>query len=289
MERLGKKVLVCGATGQQGGAVACHLLDQGFRVLALTRDISKPAAQELKKRGCELLRGDLDNTESYSGVLDGVYGVFSVQNPLTAGIDGEIRQGISLADAALEHGVTHFVYSSVGGANLNTGIPFFDSKWTIEQHIRQIGLAHTIVRPVFFMENWHNYLRSQILSGTIPLPLDPDKILQMIAIDDIGGIVAEAFVNPDQWRGEFELAGDEMSMREVAGLFSRILGRKVKYVKAPWDEFRQQAGEDMTKMYRWFNDHGYRANISSLRRKYPRLATLETVLRAEDWRMRMTA
>jgi uncharacterized protein YbjT (DUF2867 family) len=131
METKDKKILVTGATGQQGGAVARHLLDRGFRVLALTRDPSKQAAWDLANRGAELVRGDLNDAASIAPLLEGVYGVFSVQNPAESGIDGEIRQGINLANAALEADVRHFVYSSVAGANLHTGIPFFDSKWTI--------------------------------------------------------------------------------------------------------------------------------------------------------------
>jgi hypothetical protein len=65
--------------------------------------------------------------------------------------------------------------------------------------------------------------------------------------------------------------------------FTRVLGRRVACVQVPWDQFRQNTEEDTTKMYRWFNDIGYHADIDALRREYPALATLEEVLRQEDW------
>src|ERR1035438_4145980 len=113
-----KTILVTGATGQQGGAVARHLLKQpSFAVRALTRDSAKPAARALEQSGAEVIRGDLDDPAAVRRALEGVYGVFSVQNFMEAGFDGEIRQGKLIADAAKAAGAQHFVYSSVVSAD----------------------------------------------------------------------------------------------------------------------------------------------------------------------------
>ena len=133
-----KIILVTGATGQQGGAVARHLLKQpGFAVRALTRDSAKPAARALAQAGAEVVRGDLDDPASVRRALEGAWGVFSVQNFMETGYEGEIRQGKALADAAKAAGVQHFVYTSVVSADRKTGLPHFESKWQIEQHIVQ--------------------------------------------------------------------------------------------------------------------------------------------------------
>src|SRR5438309_483661 len=79
------------------------------------------------------------------------------------------------------------------------GIPHFDSKFRIEEHLRGTGLRFTIVRPVFFMENWLD-MRQAIDDGALALPLDPATRLQMIALDDIGGIVAMAIEHPGKWQ-----------------------------------------------------------------------------------------
>ena len=281
-----KRILVTGATGQQGGAVVRQLSKQSsFAIRALSRDPAKPAAKALSQRGVELIKGDLDDLASVRRALEGVYGVFSVQNFLEAGQEGEIRQGNTLADAAKQAGVQCFVYSSVVSADKNTGLPHFESKWQIEQHLHQIGLNCTILRPAFFMENWFGFLREPILTGTLPLPLDPQTRLQQVAVDDIGAFAAMAFQQPEKWSGRtLELAGEELNMHQVAETLSRVLGLTVRYVQVPWEQFRQQAGEEMTRMYRWFNDVGYHVDIAALRREYPGLTKLETVLRKQDWK-----
>ena len=279
-----KRIVVTGATGHQGGAAACHLLGRGFQVVAMTRDLSKPAAKVLAERGAELVEGDLDDPASIARAVEGADGVFSVQTPYEGGVAREVVEGVALADAAKQAGVKHFVYTSVGSANHNTGIPHFESKWQIEQHIRRIGLPATIIRPVFFMQNWQRFLREPILHGSLPSPLDPDRPLQQISVDDIGRIAATAFAEPERWIGrELDLAGGELTMPQVAELFTRILGREVSHWQVPWDEFRQNMGEEATTMYRWFNEVGYHVDIAALRREFPWLATLEQTLRSEDW------
>jgi uncharacterized protein YbjT (DUF2867 family) len=276
-------VLVSGSTGNQGGAVARALLERGFPVRALTRDPEKPEAQALTERGTEVVQGDLEDRTSIDQALEGVYGVFSVQNFWEVGYDREVQQGTTLADAAKAAGVQHVVYSSVGSAYRGTGISHFDSKWEIEKHVRQNELPYTILRPVFFMQNWE-MMRDQILDGTLAQPLDPDKPLQQLNVEDLGAFAAMAFENPDEWIGrEVDLAGDELTMPEAAEAFSLVTGREVSYYQVPWDQFREQMGEEYAVMYEWFNDVGYEADILALRSEYPELTTLEQYLRGHGW------
>ena len=270
-----KLILVTGATGHQGGAVLRHLRERGFPVRALVRDPDQPKARELTGHGVEVVRGDMGDEASLTRAMDGLYGVYSVQTAHQAETEGEIRQGVRVADAAKRSRISHFVYSSVASADQRTGIPHFDSKYRIEQHIRATGMRFTIVRPAFFMENWLG-MRKDIESGAIHLPLSPETRLQMIAVDDIGGIVANAFEHPGKWQNrEFEIAGDELSMADVAGRFTRITGRDVRYVQTPWDEFEKQAGKDLTTMFRWFESTGYHVDISAVRQEYPKLMTFD--------------
>src|SRR5829696_2881793 len=153
MTNTDRLILVTGATGQQGGAAARHLLANGWRVRGLTRNPASDKAQALVALGAEVVEGDLYDRTSVDTALQGAYGVFSVQNFWLpdVGAEGEVRQGQLLADAAHAAGIKHFVYTSVGGAERATGIPHFDSKWAIEQHIAALGLPATVLRPVFFM------------------------------------------------------------------------------------------------------------------------------------------
>jgi uncharacterized protein YbjT (DUF2867 family) len=280
----GRLVLVSGATGQQGGAVVRSLLGRGIGVRALTRDPEKPEARALAEMGAEVVGGDLEDRSSIERVLDDVSGVFSVQQFFEAGYEGEVRQGVRLADAAKAAGVEHYVYSSVGSAHRETGIPHFESKWEIEEHVRGSGVPYTVLRPVYFMQNWE-MMREPILGGTLPQPLDPQKPFQMVAAEDIGVFAAKAFENPDEWVGrEVDLAGDELTMPEIADTFSRVIGSQVDYFQVPWENFEEQMGEEFTVMYRWFNDHGYEADITALRGEHPGLVSLEQYLRANGWK-----
>lgn len=278
-------VLVTGATGKQGGAVARHLLQRGVPVRALTRDPTKAAARSLAERGAEVVRGDLDEPESLEPALRGATGVFSVQNFWETGFEREVRQGIALADLAKAAGTRHFVYASVGSAHRKTGLSHFESKWLIEEHIRASGLPHTVLRPVFFMENWEApALRDPILAGALAQPLSPGRPFQQIAVDDVGAFAAMVFENRDEWLGRaIDLASDERSIAEVADAFGRAIGRPVRYLQLPWDRYREAAGEEYTHMYRWFEDVGYDVDLAALRRVAPQLTSFEQYLRGHDW------
>ena len=259
-------ILVTGATGNQGGAVIRHLREKGFAIRAFTRDPDQPEARALiDQTGVEVARGDYDDKQSLLRALEEVHGVFSVQTPFESGVEAEVRQGIALIDAAHASEIDHFVYSSVGSADQNTKIPHFDSKWKIEEHLRGTGMAYTIVRPVFFMENWLS-MKDQIAEGQLKLPLTPSTILQQVAVDDIGAFVAMAFEHPGKWQGTAtDLAGDELFVDQTA----QILG--AEYSQIPWEDFEKQAGPEMAVMFRWFQNTGYHANVTALREELPSL------------------
>jgi uncharacterized protein YbjT (DUF2867 family) len=280
-----KIIAVTGATGQQGGAVARKLLADGWQVRALTRDASKPAAQELTALGAQIVPGDMDNREELASAFRGAYGIFSVQNfwlP-TVGFDGEVRQGKNVADAAMAAGVKLLVYSSVGAAQRGMGQKHFESKWIIEQYIHSLGVPYTILRPAAFMEN-HNWSRPAILNGTFTsMGVRPEKGLQSIAVEDIAVFVALAFADPQKFLGQtLELAGDELTELQTAQVFSKVIGRPVT-LAAPGAGSRRLSDEEMKAMFEFFNGEGYSADIPALRRLHPGLLSLEQYLRKNGW------
>ena len=290
MTNSGRTVLVTGATGRQGGAVIRHLQRGGWSLRALTRNPKSPAARELAHQGVEIVQGDLENPTSLAGAVRGVYGVYSVQDYWSVGAEREVRQGKNLADAAKKAGVEHFVYSSVGGAERNSGIDHWESKWQIEKHIRQLGLPATVLRPAAFMENYYiEQVEIGILRGKLRDPIRADKTYQTIATDDIGAFAALAFERPQEFVGlELEIAGSELTNAEAAHVFSRVLGKPVRFRKLPLLAVRLFLGKEFYQMFRWFNDSGFQADIAGLRRRYPEvhLQTLEEWLHAEGWHKR---
>ena len=285
-----KIVLVAGATGRQGGAVIRSMLPKGWKLRAMTRNPSNAAAQALARQGIDVVQGDLEDPASLERAARGVYGVYSVQDFWSVGAKREVLQGKNLADAAKKARVEHFVYSSVGGAERNSGIDHWESKWEIEKYIRGLGLPATILRPAAFMENYYiDQVEIGILKGKLLDPIRADKPYQTIAADDIGAFAALAFERPKDFIGlELELAGSELTNLEAAQVFSRVLGRPVRFKKLPMPLVRLFLGREFYQMFRWFNEAGFKADIAGLRRQFPevRLQTLEEWLRNEGWHKR---
>jgi uncharacterized protein YbjT (DUF2867 family) len=290
MANTDKPVLVTGATGRQGGAVIHHMLRKGWKLRALTRSSSGRAAQELTRRGIEVVQGDLEDPASLEHATLGVYGVYSVQDFWSVGAKREVEQGKNLADAARKAAVEHFVYSSVGGAERKSGIDHWESKWEVEKHIRKLGLPATVLRPAAFMENYYiDQVEIGILKGKLMDPIRADQLYQTIASDDIGAFAALAFERPQEFIGmELEIAGSELTNPEAAQVFTRVLGKSVKFRKLPMPMVRLFLGREFYQMFRWFNEAGFKADIAGLRRRYPEvhLQTLEEWLRSEGWQKR---
>ncbi|MCT2587524.1 NmrA/HSCARG family protein [Actinophytocola gossypii] len=265
-----KTVLVIGATGGQGGAVARALLGTGWAVRALVRDPGR--ARDLEALGAELVTGDLDDPGSLRAAARGVHGVFSVQPAdLTApDPETEVRRGKNVADAA--EGVAHLVYSSVGAVGRESGVAHFETKAEIEAYLETVGVPATVLRPVFFMENWR-YLLPEPRNGERvgSIALDEDTSLQMIALTDIGRIAANVFDEAVVGR-TIEIAGDELTVRRIAELFTKADGVPTRFERRP-----AQPGE-LATMFAWLDRAGYRADIAALRERYPDLLTFEAWL-----------
>lgn len=281
-----KIILVSGATGKQGGAVARQLLKEGWKVRALTRGTSKSAVKTLKELGAEIFQGDMTNLNSLEKAMEKVYGVFSVQQFWEDGTDGELEQGKTIANVAKANKIEHFVYSSVSGANGKTGVPHFDSKWEIENHIKRIGFGEntTVVRPVFFMENflsgdWFEGIKN----GRLVMAMDPKKPLQIISVEDIGIVVAKIFANPEQFKGiSFDIAGDTKNCLELSDAFSKKIGKDVEFVVLPIEQLRSM-NEDFALMFEWFNKVGYSVNIKKVKTIHPKIKSFKVWLKSQEF------
>ena len=166
--------------------------------------------------------------------MDGAYGTFSMLNFMDAGVQKEEDRGKRVADAAKEAAVKHFIYSSVGGAERNTGIPHFESKWHVEQHIRELELPYSIVRPTTFMTNLMESPANMRFDGSSMMQREKMKPLQMIAVQDIGKWVAHMFLNRDKFLGKaVEIAGDEVDFPKMMAAYKKVYGKTPMDVQAP--------------------------------------------------------
>lgn len=279
-------ILVAGATGQQGGRVARELLQKGHHVRALTRSTDSPRAKSLAQAGAELFTGDLTDKDSLVGALEGVDAVFGVSTPFEIGVDGETQQGINLVDAAKEAGVSHLVFSSVGCADKGTGIPHFDSKYKVEQHLLNSGVPFTIIGPVFFMENWLSpWFLPSLQEGNVALAMPGERSLAQISIEDIGKFAALIFERPGDFLGKrIDIAGDDLSGQKVAKRLGRHVGKEFGYFQIPIEGMREQ-NEDFALMFDWFEKVGYNVDIATLKTDFPEVTwtSFDDWITRQDW------
>ncbi|WP_426626175.1 NmrA/HSCARG family protein [Leifsonia sp. McL0607] len=270
-------IAVVGATGKQGGAVVNALLERGAPVRALTRDAGSDRALALAERGVEVVVADVDDPVATRAALDDV-SALSLMTTF-AGADGprgETRRGITLVEAARDAGVPFVVQSSVGGAERETGIPHFESKRRVEEALEASGVAHAFVRPVFFMENLAYQLpASGADKAVVRMPMPGTVPLQLVAVVDIGRVVAALVTDPEGAAGTaVEIAGDELTFEQIVAQISAATGVPTRFAELPVDAL----DDDRGSMFRWFSTlPAYQADFAATKALDPQ------VLSFADW------
>ncbi|MEE8388805.1 MAG: NmrA/HSCARG family protein [Acidiferrobacterales bacterium] len=262
-------VLVSGATGNQGGAVSRSLIAGGHQVRALTRNTDSPKTKALTALGVDVRQGNFDDEDAVANALKGVDSFYLMGSPLEIGVEGETAQGIKLANAARTAGVGHLVYGSVANADLDTGIPHFDSKYKVEQHIKTLDIPYTITAPAFFMDNviapWSI---DALVAGKIMQAMPGDRVLQEVSVKNIGDFVASIIGRRDSVFGKrFDYAGDELTGNESAAILTQATGHPIQYESFPVSVLKEQS-EDMAAMFDWFDRVGYSIDIKTLHRDF---------------------
>jgi len=283
-------ILVTGATGQQGGAVVSSLLEKGIAVRALTRNVESEKAKALASQGVQVVVGDFEHLDSLQAAAKDVTAAWFMSTPFEAGEEAETKQGMAVVDAFKAVGVPHVVFSSVGDADRQTGIPHFDSKFLIEEHLKESGLPYTITAPVYFMDNiFAPWNLPSLKKGSYGMPMPGDCKLQQISVKDIGRINAEILSRPSDFAGRrINIAGDSLTAEEAAAVLSKAIGTDVAYAKVPMDAIRQMS-EDFAIMFEWFITDGYTADIEALKKEFPFLQSMKNWAAEKDWKTLLAA
>jgi uncharacterized protein YbjT (DUF2867 family) len=275
-------IVVTGATGRQGGAVARHLLEDGWRVRALTRNPTSDKAKALATLGAEVVRGDMGDPASLRPAFAGVHGVYSVQNPMISGLEAEVQQGKNVADVAREAGVGHLVYGSAGTGKPGTGIGSWESKLQVEAHMRTLGLPVTVLRPMAFMELMtdRTYYPAVSTWRIMPMLMGSSRPVGWLCTDDLGAIAAKAFAQPEAFIGQdLHLASDARSIEECRALYRAERGRAPRRFPMPVWLFERFVGPDLTTMWSWLRTHEIDLDTGPTRALHPEALTVEAWLR----------
>lgn len=252
-------ILVVGATGQQGGSVARHLLARGqATVRCLTRDGRSMRAGELRQAGAEVVEGDLDDPASLQRALRGCSGLFGVTD-YWEHFDREVEQGRHLAEAAATAGIEFAVFSTLPSAaalsDETLDIPHFEQKAQIADYVRALRLPATFVHVSFYYENFLTQIaprRQPDGSFVVGLP-QGEAPLAGVAVADIGGPVASLFDHPDAWIGQtVGIVGDDRPVSAYTEAMSRVTGRTIRYRHLPRDVFAafgSPGADDLADMF----------------------------------------
>jgi uncharacterized protein YbjT (DUF2867 family) len=270
-------VLVTGGTGSQGGATVTHLLAaKKVRVRVLTRNLESPKAKSLAARGVELVKGDFEDVASLRTALAGVSAAFSVQQwTEKGGTAAEELNGKRFADAVKASGSPHLVYSSAEGADRKSGLAHYESKWAIEQHIRDLKLPATILRPVGFMDALGvPAMQRGMYLGMFRANWGVSHRVQFVATYDIGWFAARALEDPERYAGRvIPLAGDELNVADIIRTFKAVTGHKPWVAPIPAFAAKMMMPKEFADMFRWIREEGFEADIAQVRQEYRQLLT----------------
>lgn len=270
-------IVVCGATGRQGGSVTRRLLEQGRSVRAVTRKPDAKDARALADLGAEIVRADMDDATSLRPAFEGAAGVYSVQNGIASGFAEETRQGRNVADAAEAVGVRHLVYASAGFGR-TTGVPSWDAKLPVEARVRDLGLAWTILRPLAFMELMTDP-KFYPAVGTwriFPRLTGPDRPIPWLALHDLGVVVARVFAEPGAFASkEITLASDVRTLAECRAAYGEVMGRDPRTFPMPVWLFDRFTRGDPTTMWRWLRNGDPDLDTQPTREIHPSAMTVK--------------
>jgi len=281
-----KTIVVTGATGLQGRAVVRHLLHNGWQVRALTRNPQSSQAQALATLGAGVVQGDMADPAALQPIFAGAYGVYSVQNPFLGGPEAEIRQGKNVAEVAAAAGVQHLVYGSAGTGQKGTGIPSWESKLQVEEHMAALGLPLTILRPMAFMELMTDKKFFPALSAwqVMPALMGSSRPVGWLCVDDLGVIAAKVFTQPDQFIGQdIKLVSDNRSIDECRSLYRAVMGKNPPRFPMPAWLFERFGfvGRDLSTMWRWLRTATIDMNPETTCAIHPGALSVEAWLRQQ--------
>jgi uncharacterized protein YbjT (DUF2867 family) len=243
----------------------------------MTRHPRKPAARDLADAGADIVVADMEDAASLDRAFTGAYGVYSVQNFMTSGLDGETRQGRNVGDAAHRAGIRHLVQGSAGTGERGTGVGSFESKLDIEEHLAGLGLPVTVLRPMAFMELmtdraffppagvWHVWPTIDGWDFRVP----------WLSCHDLGRITERVFAQPERFVGQqLKVAADVRSLAECRQIYTRIRGRPPRRFPMPVRLF-QRFAPDIAALWRWLRTARLDVDPAQTRDVVPDLLTVE--------------
>ena len=284
-----KIIAVVGATGLQGkGVVNALKKDGSFKVRAITRNPDK-----YQGKADEAVQGDLTDLESLTKAFKDAHGVFVVTN-FWEGAD-ELAEGRIAVEAAKNANVNHFIWSTLPNveeiSNGKFEVPHFTGKAKVDELVKNAGFTnYTFVQPPFYYQNFTGQLAAQKQQdGSIgwTLPIDPTKkVIHMSDINDLGKVVAGAFLNPEKvGKGSYlSLATELNSFNDVLEAF-KANGKEFSFNQVPTDVFSGffEGAAEIAQMLAYFESYTYMGPNSDTQIQLAKEISTENFTPLKEW------
>ncbi|KAF5324527.1 hypothetical protein D9611_004570 [Ephemerocybe angulata] len=229
-----KLIVVCGATGQQGGSVVDFLLKEPtgtFSIRAVTRNPSSETAKALEAKGVSLVKADLSSLDEVTAAFQGAWGVFGLTQFYEHGYDAEQLHGKNIVEAAKATGVKHLVWSTVEGREGECKAISWTSKAEIEDLVIASGIPYTFVYiPMYYENFWTSFFAPSYdeekgFNWTVGCL--PDVPIFAFSVADFGGWVVPAFREPEKYTGaKIKIVVEYLTLRDIASQFTDVTGEK---------------------------------------------------------------
>ena len=291
----GDRLLLVGVTGGTGQQVVRGVMEAktGAQIVVLTRNPDRPSAQQLRKAGCELVKGDLDDEASLKSACVGITAMYCHGTSVDAAAADpvEVYRAERLARAARDAGVQYIVYQSAGGADRDTGLPHMEQKYMVEELFRKSRVPCTMLRATLFMEElWKKYTRPAILKGTFQFAMPPTNKQQFVSCRDMGFAAATVLKRSKEFEGKsVELCADELQWQEVAEAFSANQQASglplVSYKEAGFvtECIFWLISDDLWNIIMFYRHRGYQANLKECNKLFPGLTSFKEFLKQTKW------
>lgn len=298
---MSKILAIFGATGKQGGGLSEYVLNdpelsKEYTVRAITRDVSSEKSQQLKKKGAEVVQGDISDPASLKTALAGVHTVFIMTASAWGpdAVEVEFGQAKTAADIAVEQGVQYIIFSThphvkeiSGGkytkvwsfppyspflanraANTTNKVTPFDAKAKAEAYIRTLPVKSAFYSPGSFMENFHRpgfLLKRTAPDGTVIVSRHnspTSKFPLIAAVADTGKFVGAILAEPYKYEGKTFCAAEGLyTWEEIVAVVSKVTGVKTVYEQGPVEEYKSslpaRVADVFIEFFNYYEDFGY--------------------------------
>jgi uncharacterized protein YbjT (DUF2867 family) len=213
------KILVIGASGLLAGPVIRKLDEKGFDLRLFSRTVNP----SMFINDYDIVKGDLFNTDDLDKAMSNCDAVH-----ISISTVDDVKATAAIIETAKKKGIRHI--SLISGCTVseeNRWFRFIDDKFTIEQMIIRSGIPYYIFRPTWFFESLGMFVRN----GKATILGRQTELYHWVAADDLGRMVANAFVSDEVENGIYYVYGPEKySMKEMLEKYCSKIHPEIKSV-----------------------------------------------------------